>query len=191
MGCWIILANNSLIAPSNQRLPEPANGDLHDGDPDRRQGQQLWPVDRKAASLQEYPAGDNHVVAQRVDQGQPMDRIRHAVDREGEAGEEHGREDDEEGGHHGLLLRLADGGDQQPDAERTHQKEGCCGQQQPDAAVDRDVEDYSADKADQGDVDVADQYEGEGFAEDKLSLADRGDNHLFDGADLLVPDDGQ
>lgn len=181
----------SFHKPSHQRLVETFHRQGQQHDAQAAQGRQLGPEDIEPDALEKDAPDDHDVVAQRVEVCQPLNRFGHVGDGKGETGQQHGGKDDEEGGHHGLLLGLADRGDQQPGPQGAHQEQGRCQKQEPQAAAYRHIENQCADQADQGHIDVADQYEGKRLTQDELPLADGGDNDLLDGADLLFADNGQ
>ena len=72
-----------------------------------------------------------------------------------------GREDEEEGAHHGLLLGGADGGDEEAEAQGAHEEEGGGAEEEHQAPPDGDVEPEGGDQGDGGNVDVADDDEGD------------------------------
>ena len=130
---------------------EPENADPQKRDAKDRERRHLRPQHLEADALQECPADDDQVVGHRVDVRQPLHEIRHAGDRKAEAGKDEGRIDDEEIGGEGLLLRPADGRDQEADPEHAEKIERGSEQKDERIAAERDLE---PERADGGDHDV-------------------------------------
>ena len=108
-----------------------------------------------------------------------------------EAGQDEQRIDDEEIRREGLLLRLADGRDQQADAERAEKEERGSEQQDERIADERHLEPERADRGDQHDLGEPDQEERHGLAEDELERPDRRHHDLLERADLALAHDGE
>lgn len=87
-------------------------------------------------------------------------------------------------------MRGADCGDEQSETEGAHQVEGGAAEDEPDAPPDRDIEPEDREERDDGDVEKADDGEGDCLADDELPPFDRGNDDLFHRADLFFPDNG-
>jgi hypothetical protein len=66
----------------------------------------MGPENVQPHPLEKDAADDDQKIAQRVEVCQPLNELGHVRDGENEAGEHEEGEDEEEGGHHRLLLRL-------------------------------------------------------------------------------------
>ena len=72
---------------------------------------------------------------------------------------------EEERRHHGLLLRVRDGGDEQAQPERAQQVDQRQAEQQREASAERDLEPEHRYRHHQDDIDDADQAEGQELAD--------------------------
>ena len=129
-------------------------------------------------------------VAQGIEETEPLDNRRHVGDREDEPGEQHGREKEEEGRHHRLLLGLAHGGDEQSDAERAQQEQETPSSSRAKLPRNGMPNQNTPTSGDERDVEEADHDERRTFAEDELHRPDGRDHDLLDRADLLLAHDG-
>ena len=119
---------------------EALDGEEEDYGADQKEAEHLGPEDVDPDPFQKDAADDDEVVAERIYISEPLDGFRHVFDGKGEAGEEHGRKDEEEGAHHRLLLGLADGGDEEPETEGAHEEKGGGAEQEREASPDGDLE---------------------------------------------------
>src|SRR5580693_9271818 len=108
-----------LIQPLSK--PHRTERENHHSEP--RQRHHLRPQYRYTAALQEQSTHDFDEVPQRIEHGQKLNGLRHVTDRKSEAAQQKERLEKQERGHHGLLLRIRDGGDEQARAQRAHQKQ--------------------------------------------------------------------
>ena len=125
-----------------------------------------------------------------VEDREPLDGFGHVVDGKDEAAEQNRRHENEKGGEQGLLLGARGDADQQSQAEVAGNVDDGGQIEQGQAALDVNAEDQAGDDEHHGHGHQAGEQEGQGLAEDEFDAPDGGDHHLFDGADLLFPDDG-
>jgi len=146
-----------------QRFCGSANGEEEYYGADQKEAEHLGPEDIDPDPFQKDTADDDEVVAERVQERQPLDGFRHVFDGKGEPGEEHGRKDEEEGTHHRLLLGLAYGGDEEPEAEGAHEEKGGGAEQEEEASPNGNPEPEVCHGRDHGNVDKPDQDERDGL----------------------------
>ena len=148
----------------------------------------LGPEHADSRAAQEDAADDLGVVAQGDGVGHELDRRRHVVDREDEAREVDHRHHRPEGRtHHGLLLVLHEGGDQEAEAEGAEDEEGGEGEKERERAPQGHAEAEDGDRGGEAHLEKADEGEGEELPHEQLPRPDRGDDDLLEGADLLLP----
>ena len=94
-----------------------------------------------------------------------MDHLRHVGDGEDEAGEEDGRDEEEEHGHHGLLLGAGNGGDKEADAQGAQEinRGGC--EQEREGTANRHFKPEDSYAGNQEYIYVADQGKRDGLAQ--------------------------
>ena len=89
-----------------------------------------------------------------------MHRHGHVPDGEGEAVEHKGGHEKEDRGHHRLLLRLGDGGEEQFDAQRGQQEQHSVREQQQRAAPEGNAKQDQGNHRDQDKIEQTDQGKG-------------------------------
>ena len=84
---------------------------------EQRERDRLPPKRSDAGSLEKKVAHNLHEVAQRVQIGQILHRIRHIADRKGKAAQEQCGHEEKKRRHHRLLLGLRNGGYEEADSQ--------------------------------------------------------------------------
>ena len=121
---------------------------------------------------------------------QHLDHGRHVVNGKNKPAEQHRRHQYQESGEQGLLLGVGRDADEQGQPQVADQKEHGHGIEQQQAAVDPQAEDGQRHDEHVGHGDQPGNQKRQGLAGDEFRPPDGGHHHLFDGADLLLPHDG-
>ncbi len=111
--------------------------------------------------------------------------------RKDEAGQQDGRQHDDEGELHGLQLRFGQRGDEQSQAERANHEQHGQRQQQHNIAADWHTEHVDHDADDDEQFDEADDRVRDEFSQQQASAPDRRDKQLFQCAEFPLPHDGE
>ena len=92
---------SSLIQP----LLEPTHRPCENTQSDDRHGQKLGPQNPQADALQKYASDNNQKIHKRVQVTEPLDNDGHVGYGKNKTAEHEKWQQEEKGGHHGLLLR--------------------------------------------------------------------------------------
>ena len=121
-------------AQSVERFTKTQYGHGEQSGADDCQRQELWPKYVQSHALQKGAANDEQVIAQRIEQSNPLQCLRHAGDGKTKSRQNKHRVENKEIGGKCLLLGIAQGRYQQTDGQGTEQKQAGAGQQQDTGA---------------------------------------------------------
>src|SRR5258708_26796107 len=176
------------VVMSIERLAEAISAQPKHHQAEDRQREHLWPQYFDADALENDPAQDLQEVRERDQQPQLANRVRHALARKHEARQDDRRQHHEQRHLHGLALRLRDGRDQQPEAQRAEHKEPGQPEQQQIAPGELDAKPEPPDRAGQQDIAEGHHHKRQDLAQHQLPRLHRRDDQLFDRASFAFAD---
>ena len=125
-------------------------------------------------------------VAQRVDEGQDLESLRHVADRRGQARKQRERHHDDEGREHRLLHVGDDGGQHEPNADRRHEEQEEPGIERDIGAGERNLKPELRHQQDQRRLHQPDQHGWKRLAEHDLGRPERRHQELIERALLAL-----